>query len=63
MNIIAVYIASQSGGKIEGNTFLNTYGEIQEGMEILYSFIRTYFYDTLKKAGMDPIILPPVRFN
>ena len=21
------------------------------------------FYDTLKKAGMDPIVLPPVRFN
>lgn len=34
-----------------------------KGMEILYSFIRTYFYDTLKKAGMDPIVLPPVRLN
>ena len=50
-------------GKIEESAFLNTYGEIQEGMEILYSFIRTYFYDTLKKAGMDSIVLPLVKFN
>ena len=26
-------------------------------------FISTYFYDILKKADMDPIVLPPVRFN
>lgn len=31
-----------------------------DGAKILYSFIRTYLYDALKKAGMESIVLPVI---
>ncbi len=32
-----------------------------EGSQILYSFVRTYFCDALKKANMTPVVLPPMN--
>ena len=29
-----------------------------EGSQILYSFVRTYFFDALKKANLNPYVLP-----
>mgnify|MGYP002153245988 CR=1 FL=1 len=33
----------------------------QEGVEMLYSFIRTYFYDMLKKSELPALVLPSMR--
>ena len=36
-----------------------TMRELQdEGSQILYSFVRTYFFDALKKANLNPYVLP-----
>lgn len=32
-----------------------------DGGEILYSFIRTYFYETLKKANLNTVVLPSIN--
>lgn len=33
------------------------------GVEIVSSFIRTYLYDLMQKAGMEPMVLPPILFG
>jgi len=36
-----------------------TMRELQDaGSQILYSFVRTYFFDALKKANLNPYVLP-----
>lgn len=32
-----------------------------EGIEVIYSFIRTYFYEALKRGGMSTIVLPTLN--